>query len=117
MGDILRDEKEADRLALTIAPGSYHDARADAPAILAYSSYHPLPLAVAECRLHDFARLSGGNIFRSVQNLRVQLADHLLGLVPVHSPGALVPEQNLSVQILTDDGVLRRRFENIADEF
>jgi len=29
----------------------------------------------------------------------------------------LVPEQDLSVQILTNDGVLGRRFENSADEF
>jgi hypothetical protein len=60
--NIFRDEKEADGLSLGIVPRRYHNARADSPAILAHSSNHALPLAVAECRLHDFARLSSGDI-------------------------------------------------------
>jgi hypothetical protein len=46
----------ADRIALTIVPGRYRDARADALAILAYSINRSFPLAMAECGLHDFAR-------------------------------------------------------------
>jgi hypothetical protein len=59
---------------------------------------------------------SGGHVFRGVQDRRVHLADDLFRLVAIEAARALVPQQNLSVEVFPDNGVLRRGLEDVAYE-
>src|SRR5258708_6253009 len=60
--------------------------------------------------------LAGSDIFRDMQDGRVFPADHLLRLIAVKTARAFVPQQDFSVEILADDGILGGGLEDIADE-
>src|SRR6266481_2415114 len=69
MGNVLRDEKEANGLVLGISPRCYHYSGADAPPVLAYSANYSFPLSFSQGRLHDFARLPGSHVLGRVQDI------------------------------------------------
>src|SRR6185312_5581568 len=117
MGDVLGNEQETDRLTGIIAARCDDQSRTYAPAILAHSANDSFPLAIFEGGFHDLARLTAGHILRSMQHLGVHLAHNFFRLVAVHAAGTLVPQQNLPVKVLADDGIFCGRLEDIADEF
>ena len=67
-------------------------------------------------RIENLARLARLHVLRRVQDGRVQLADDFFRLVAVQPAGALVPEEDLTVEVFANDGVFRGRFQNVADE-
>ncbi len=74
------------------------------------------PFTLAQGRIYHLVRLAGLDVFLGVEDGGVRLADHFLGVVPVNPAGALVPEQDLSVEVLADDGILRGGLQEVRHE-
>src|SRR5687768_17464083 len=66
--------------------------------------------------LQDVVRLARLYVFGSMKNAGFCFADDFFWLVAIHSPCTFVPQQNLAIKVLADDGILGRRFENIDNE-
>jgi hypothetical protein len=113
---ILRDQQQADGLAVGAAPRRHDDARGDAASVLADAADDAFPFAVAERGFHHRAGRARGDVFRRVQDLRLHLADDFVRLVAVHAPRAFVPEQNRAVEALADDRVFGRGLEHVGEE-
>lgn len=92
------------------------DASHEPLAVLADAGYGSVPLAFTQSGLHDLGRFACSHILRRVENRRVGLTDHFLRSVAIQAPSPFVPQQDSTVQILPDDGVLGGRFEDVLQK-
>ena len=108
LGDVLGDEQVPDGPAQGIAARGDDDPGRELLAALAAAVDRALPFAVVQGRVEDLPGLSGLDVLVGVEDGGVRLADHLFGLVAVKAAGPLVPQQDLAVEVLADDGILGR---------
>ena len=116
VGDVLRNEQEADCSPRGVHARCDHDAGGELLAILALAAQGAFPLSISQCGIEEFAGFAAGYIVGGVQNGRVGFAHHLRGLISIQPSRALIPQQDFSFQILADDRVFGRGFQNIGDE-
>ena len=60
--------------------------------------------------------LAGLHVFDRMQDGRVGFANDLLRLVAVQPPRALVPQEDLAVEVFADQRILGGRFEDVGGE-
>src|SRR5919204_1603172 len=114
--DVFRDEQKPQQFARAVPAWGENHASTKALTVFPYPRIRSFPFAIAQRRFQHGRWLSSRNVLRRVQDSSVGPTDNFLCRIPVNPMGSLIPQNNLAIRVLANDGVLRGRLKNVGDE-
>ncbi len=115
VGQVTRYHRQANRCAVQIAPERHGHLGGKAAAVLSHPADAPLPLPGVASLLEERARAARLHVVGVVQQKGAS-AEDVVRLVAVDTPCALVPGQDVAVQVFGDDRILSRALEHRVQE-